>query len=190
MSALFKFPERTAGFLLDFTISRFRLPPSQARIRMCFVLYIGTDEPLPTIPWDEKSRHLNTKDLGDHDKTVPKHFTKPWTKYLGSDQGCGCGFRHVTFHNGEWAEEWNTGNDAGYDGSDEDQIHRELFEFVASLISTNGTVELYGCWDGDFEDPIEHREVISVDRLIDRSFFFRERGFYTVTNSEQAGAPG
>ncbi len=152
---------------------------------MCFVLYIGTDESLPSIPWDEKDRHLNTEDLGEHDGTVARHFSKSHTKYLGSDQGCGCGFRHVTFQNGEWPEEWNIGHNPDYDGSDEKQIHQELYDFISQLLNSNPTIELYGCWDGDFAEPIEHREEITLGHLLDRKFFFRERGFYTVTNSEQ-----
>ena len=152
---------------------------------MCFVLYIGTDEPLPTTPWDEKNRHLNTEDLGEHDEAVAKHFSKAQTKYLGSDQGCGCGFRHVTLQNGGWPEEWNIGRNPDYDGSEEEPIHQELYDFISALLSSNQSIELYGCWDGDFADPFEHSEEIDFERLLDRTFFFRERGFYTVTKSEQ-----
>ena len=155
-----------------------------AEEKMCFVLYIGTDEPLPTISWDKTNRHLNTEDLGENDRRVAKHFTKPQTKYLGSDQGCGCGFRHVTLQDGEWPEEWNIGPNPDYDGTKEDQIHHELFEFISPILDTLGTVELYGCWNGDFSEPVEHREEIVLDRLLDRKFFFRERGFYTITKSE------
>lgn len=72
---------------------------------MCFVLYIGADQKIPIIPWDEKERKLNTQEIGDYDRAVKNHLTRKNQKYVGSDQGCGCCFRFVTFQNGEWSEE-------------------------------------------------------------------------------------
>jgi hypothetical protein len=42
-------------------------------------------------------------------------------------------------------------------------------------------IELYGIWqDGESEKPINVREEISLKRILDPDFRFRERGFYTV----------
>lgn len=148
---------------------------------MCFVLYIGTDFLLPSIPWDEKDRHLNTEELGEYNAMVAKHFTKPFVNYVGSDLGCGCGFRSVTFQDGEWPEELYIGCDPDYDGSVEEKNHRELFDFLTPLVAEGGSIEIYGCWDGDFEESIKHKETISLNRLLDRKFFFRERGLYIIS---------
>ena len=64
------------------------------------------------------------------------------------------------------------------------QDHQELHDLVTSLINEGGSVELYGCWDGDERDTAEHREEISAPRLLDKEFWFRERGLYTITHSE------
>lgn len=147
---------------------------------MCFVMYIGTDDPLPTIPWREDDPHLNTADLTDHDSGVVKHFSKPFTKYLGSEQSCGCGFRNVNCQGGEWPEEWLIGKEKDYDGTSQDQIHQELYDFVFKLLQADRTIELYGCWDGEFESSAECRDKLEVNKLLDHSFFFRERCLYTV----------
>ena len=45
-------------------------------------------------------------------------------------------------------------------------------------------VELYGVWDGgneSFDKPPEAEEDISVDRLLDSNFRFKEQGFYRVS---------
>lgn len=44
----------------------------------------------------------------------------------------------------------------------------------------DSAIELYGCWDGEFESPVVCREEIDVSKLLDRSFFFREGCLYTV----------
>ena len=42
-------------------------------------------------------------------------------------------------------------------------------------------VELYGVWNGDFTEPLQAREKILVDRILDANFLFKEGGFYEVT---------
>lgn len=151
---------------------------------MCFVLYIGTDDPLPTIPWQENDPHLNTADLTEHDRAVAKHFSKPYTKYLGSEQGCGCGFRNVSCQDGVWPEEWLIGQEKDYDGTSEAKIHQELHDFVLKRLHDNRTIQLFGCWDGEFELPVVCRDNIEINKLLDHSFFFRERCLYTVRSEK------
>lgn len=43
------------------------------------------------------------------------------------------------------------------------------------------TIELYGVWDGDFTESTKVQERINVQRILDPDFFFKERGFYTVS---------
>jgi hypothetical protein len=42
-------------------------------------------------------------------------------------------------------------------------------------------VDLYGIWDGEFEKPVNVREEISLTRILEPDFRFKERGFYTVS---------
>lgn len=155
---------------------------------MCYVLYIGTDHPLPTIPWKEDDRKLNTADLSDNDRAVAAHFTKPHQKYLGSYTGCGCGFRHLTFQNGSWPEEPMIGSEH-YTGEDEQPIHQQLHDYISELLTDeNSQIELYGCWDGDFVYPSAGSATIPLSLLLDKTFFFRERFGYIVTRSELADA--
>lgn len=148
---------------------------------MCFVLYIGTDQPIPDIPWNEKERKFNTQEIGDHDQTVAKHLNKRNKKYVGSDQGCGCGFRFVTFQSGEWPEEGMVAPNSDPD-PDEQSNHQQLYDFIKELKEEE--VELYGCWDGDFSEQSKGKKEISLTDLLKADFYFRERFNYTVTNSE------
>lgn len=146
---------------------------------MCFVLYIGTDEPVRTIAWDERDRKVHTRELAEHDAGVARHFAKAHVTYVGSDQGCGCGFRHVMFQNGEWPEESMPGDDR--DAAEETRRnHEQLHQFLKAELERSGEVELYGCWDGDFAEPSAGCGTLQVDRILDPGFHFRERFGYAI----------
>jgi hypothetical protein len=60
-----------------------------------------------------------------------------------------------------------------------DQHNREA---LVSLLRTSGNkmIELYGIWDGDFATAPKAQEDISVNKLLDSKFHFKEQGFYRV----------
>src|SRR5260370_23002540 len=63
---------------------------------------------------------------------------------------------------------------------------RRNWEALVALLRTTGDkmVELYGVWDGGnevFDKPPEAQEDISVYRLLDSDFRFKEQGFYKVS---------
>jgi hypothetical protein len=61
---------------------------------MCLVLYIGTKTDVPLIPWDEKKPAFNVALLSsEFEKQAVHHFGELKVHYLGSHEGCGCGFR-------------------------------------------------------------------------------------------------
>lgn len=41
-------------------------------------------------------------------------------------------------------------------------------------------VELYGVWAGDYALVPACREELSIEALLDSSFYLKERGFYTI----------
>jgi hypothetical protein len=114
---------------------------------------------------------------------VKQYFSKPEIQYIGSTSGCGCDFPHATLQNGQWPEIGVSVNDE----KDELDVARDISdrqnrETLATLLRTTGdkSVELYGIWDGDFAKPPQARENISLNRLLDSDFRFKEQGFYEV----------
>jgi hypothetical protein len=146
---------------------------------MCFVLYAGTTESIPRREWQEHSTNLGVESLTDRDAPIRTHFSSPEVQYIGSTPGCGCDFPHATLQGGEWptyflALEKDETKLAG------NRFNREAL--VELLRKTNEkTVELYGVWDGNFIEPPKARESISIERLLDSDFWFKEQGFYTIT---------
>lgn len=152
---------------------------------MCFILHIATKRKIERISWKENDRHLCVEDIHGVPGHVRAHFSLPDVAYIGSSLGCGCGFRFVSFQNGDWPEEWmiEQGECERPDAHLED--HQALHDLVRSHLARDGYVELYGCWDGDEREKAEHEEEIPPSRIIDERFWFRERGLFRITAANQ-----
>lgn len=145
---------------------------------MCFVLYLGTQSEVPRIPWSENSPTLCTDHVGQRAQAVKDKFSLPCVTYVGSDQGCGCGFRHAMFQGGDWPEESIVEPTEGSQSN-----HEALVALIQQYFASHPFVELYGCWDGDFAEAVQHREEISLQRIVQPEFRFRERGYYRVATA-------
>jgi hypothetical protein len=154
---------------------------------MCFVLYVGTTRPLPRRKFDKDVADLPVESVTERDAGIAQHFTAPEVQYVGSTSGCGCDFPHAMFQSGGWPEieyHRNEGRDEEKDELDiaTDRTHRQNCKALVALLRTTGEklIELYGVWDGNFAVVPKARETISIDRLLDPDFYFKEEGFYEV----------
>jgi hypothetical protein len=57
------------------------------------VLYLGSDKQRPLIAWDESAPRFHVKADDDDASKAAVHLQKRLSYYVGSDNGCGCGFR-------------------------------------------------------------------------------------------------
>jgi hypothetical protein len=144
---------------------------------MCFVLYVGTEKPLPRKAWDEAAPDLSVESLTEHDGSMRYHFSTPAVQYVGATSGCGCDFPHVTLQN----EEWPIFEDDEEDSEWEATALRNREGLVAILRESGEThVELYGVWDGDYDEVPKAKESIPLEKILDPGFWFKEQGFYEV----------
>lgn len=143
---------------------------------MCMVLYLGSEETLPIIPYKQEKPAFNTKELDEQEKPVLKHFSSPYVFYIGSNEGCSCSFRHALYDKGEWSYVvWEEGEEAVASKAD----HQALVDYLKA--SKLEKFEIYACWDGDYALPAEFKETISVEDLLDPDFYFKERAHYWIT---------
>ena len=156
---------------------------------MCFVLYMAADAEIPDIPFDADAPALNTQSLSNSELPLRDVFHKRHMKFLGSSNGCGCGYRYLSYQDGQWPEEYLIGTDPESD-ADAQPEHESLHRFILDQLQHNDKIELYGCWDGDFRHPPARHDVIGVDDLISDDFFLRERCHYTVTLHTPANKSG
>ena len=92
--------------------------------------------------------------------------------YVGSDQGCGCGFRHALID----ADQWLTVTEE--DNSSQDN-HAKLFEYISSNVK-QGVVEILCCWNGEVDKLPINPEEIKLAGIIDENFHFKERALYRI----------
>jgi hypothetical protein len=130
---------------------------------------------MPTIPYDQKSRNFNTEDITDSEKSLQGIFSLPFIKYIGSDLGCSCGFRHSLLENDQWL---NVVEEEGteFDNSN----HQNLIDFISNNNENEKKVEILACWEGDQNEPIRYHDIVKLMDVLGKDFYFKERGFYTV----------
>jgi hypothetical protein len=134
--------------------------------------------PLRRKAWNKGAPDICVESLTENDTAATQYFSLPEVQYVGSTSGCGCDFPHVMFQNGDWPffEELEE-KDAESEASDR-KNREELFRLLMS--TGEEAVELYGVWNGDFSTP-KAREQISLEKILDPHFRFKEQGFYAVS---------
>jgi len=146
---------------------------------MCFVLYVASRSKPPLIGFRPEAPALNTKELNEHTQSVRDKFTLPHVVYVGSDQGCGCGFRFLLREQVADAD-LIFSDDVEADPSRQ-RNQQQLRDFLLEKFKDEPFVELFGCWSGDEAQPAEFNDEIPLQRIVDLRFSFRERGFYRIS---------
>ena len=139
------------------------------------MLYAGTAKPMARKAWSEESPDVSVRDLVEDELPVKVHFSLSEVQNVGSTSGCGCDFPSLCLSNGTWPE---------YQSEDSDPVETEnenrtrLVELLRE--HGEGDVELYALWYGSFCESPKHTEAISLERILDPDFRFKEEGFYRV----------
>ncbi len=128
------------------------------------VLYIGAEEPLPLLAWDESSPAFHVQDLDSQVLAVRRQLAVPHVYYAGSHQGCGCGFQL-----GEYPDP----NDEEAPANRESL--RQLADYVEAQIAVGNRLQFFACWSGDEAAVAEHRRVVKVGDLRSDAFYFLEK---------------
>lgn len=141
---------------------------------MCMSFYMATNNKLPVIPYNEKEPCFNSTNLTFPDKKLLAGFTLPHITEFGSDQGCGCGFRHALLDNEHWYDVINP-----EDTRSENNNHQQLFDFIKQNSQEQKSLEILSCWNEDFYS-VNHKETISIYDILKHDFYFKEQALYNV----------
>jgi hypothetical protein len=132
---------------------------------MCFVLYMASEKPIRPIRWVESEPRFYVSPNDLDSRNAAWHFTKPHIAFVGSDNGCGCGFRK---------EHHEMIDDPDQLASILDNQKR-LHDYLSECLVDEESVELYGCWAGDETLPKEHDRTVPLAVLLSAEFVFLER---------------
>jgi hypothetical protein len=119
--------------------------------------------------------------LHKNEADIVSHFSRREVQNIGSTSGCGCDFPHATLTRGESVHyEYVVPDDPEWQATE--RFNRQA---LVRLLGESGehVVEVYGIWLSDCElsSPENFREKIALERILEPTFRFKERGFYLVT---------
>jgi hypothetical protein len=140
---------------------------------MCFVLYMASDKARREIPWDEKLPAFHVKADDADAQKARRQFSKRYAYYLGSSSGCGCDFRREP----DWIHEKRESDEKQKAMTNQSGLHA----YVKECLVDEDTLELFGCWSGDEDKPIQNRRNIHVDDLLGNEFFFDDNNPELIT---------
>jgi hypothetical protein len=144
---------------------------------MCFMLFAGTNKPIPRTNWNKNARNIWIRSLVEDESQIAVHFNRPEVQFIGATSGCGCDFPWVMFQNGGWPVAENNEKDGEQEVSE--LFNREALVGLLKMIDEE-SIELYGVWAGHYASEPQIRETIPVERILDSDFGLKERGFYEV----------
>ena len=139
---------------------------------MCLAVWLGTAQPVtPTARPADASGHPRTFPIEEvpAGAAIRAHFASPYVTYVGSHQGCGCGFNSDEMRDCEGIATLAEAIpllEALDDKTREEFLAEQsarvwLYTLVTRALA-DGDVELYGCWYGDEEQlPARVEEVNS-----------------------------
>ena len=128
------------------------------------VAYIGSQSPLPLIPFREDAPAFNVTELTEHERPVLQHLALPHVRQAGSHTSCGCGFNEGREH------------PEVYDGPAAERTDAlESSSRLARYVREHRVEQIYSCWSGDESEARQFERRITPDILTAEDFFFRER---------------
>lgn len=133
--------------------------------KMCLVLYLASDKLIQPIIWDETSPSFYVAPEDPDARNATQHLSKSNMAYVGSDNGCGCGFR----------QEHDAMIDDPQQLASKADNQNRLHDYIAACLVDQESVELYSCWSGEETLPMEHDRRIRLSELVSGGFVFLER---------------
>jgi hypothetical protein len=144
---------------------------------VCMLVYLGSDEPLPEIPWDAEARGFHIVAVGERAPAVRQHLGQAYVYDVGSHTMCGCGFQ---------LSEYPAPPD-----EDEEDIRRslgQLADYLQTQLRAGREAVFFACWEGDEGEAPPHRRRLTVADLRGDEFHFIEEGEVSSIVADASGA--
>ncbi len=115
--------------------------------------------------------------LAPTESAVADKFTLPHHASIKLVIGCGCWLRHVE-NQPQYATVEDLVQDPEYNPALEQPNHDALVNFLGQHFTSDGSVEFYGCNDGNYAAPAREHLRLPVEAIRHRDFHFRVGSHY------------
>ena len=129
---------------------------------MCQLLFLASDHPLPEIPWNPEARGFHVRRATVDEDSVRAHLTKSHVYYVGSHEGCGCGFSVADLPIEDQFDQWN------YDASLQNVA--SLREYLLENLGPFSAVEIYVAWNGNITRRPKRRQSLAIAAISETTF--------------------
>jgi hypothetical protein len=129
---------------------------------MCLGVFVASGQALDPVPWDARAPAFHVAPLSEQELAVRSQFSLPHVGYAGAHTGCSCGFLDDPEH-----------------PSAVSRSRAALVEYIRRL-SAAGPVELFVCWDGDYERTARQRAERSTASLATDDEWLQELTFTRI----------
>lgn len=134
------------------------------------MLYLASENELPNVKTEIENQGIYIEKHKTLFNAMNISFNKRNIYYVGSDEGCSCGFMlEVDCKHQE---------NSILQQKKKNQFH--LFEYLNDCLETESSLELYGVYNGDEGQKVVSEKHITIRDLIDRNFYFVERELLIV----------
>jgi len=144
---------------------------------MCFTLYVAASKKLPLREWNKDKPGVHTANLQDYELGVLGRLSLPFALYVGSNQGCGCGFRHSIVDGQGWLPVIPSEK---YELNAEQENHVGLWQYLTESLE-GGSIEIYACWNSDVNECPDCIGHIRIEDITNSDFYFKEGWLYRMT---------
>lgn len=130
---------------------------------MCLFLYLGSDQPLPLIPWNADKPDFHVSELPPELTCIEQHINLPYVYWTGSEEKCACAFNY--------GREYPEYQDEPDELTRAERARAKLVEYL----KVNRVLKIYPCWADEEEKPIETSESIEIEDIQSETFLFQNR---------------
>lgn len=149
---------------------------------MCIMVYIAANTELPLVSRFNETNYIYVEPIPHTEPPIIPALTKSHVYYVGSYQGCGCGFAYDDTPSDSRGimRLFRRRSELVKSVNEEDMKRRrsvqELVTYLADNINRAGVIELYSCWAGDESSNPEQVSAITIAELTPGSkFSFEEK---------------
>jgi hypothetical protein len=136
---------------------------------MCLAVYLASSQSIPTSEWNESTPafYLQTTAEGE---PARKQFSYPYVYYVGSHEGCGCGF----------SKDFDFGEDL--DASQQD--YAALGRLLRDATVRGAKLELFTCWEGEQSSEPESVSTITASEIEAQAYELRQLELLRVEEAD------